>query len=335
MIVESYVATAAPVGSAFVSKKLRASLSPATVRNVMAELEGAGFVVQPHTSAGRVPTDRGYRYYVDAVMETPRLPDDELRRMEDLIQPQELDMDHLLARAIEVLSELTQQAAFVVAPTVRQSTVKQIELVPVSVRKVLCVLVANEEIVASHLVEMEAPMSREEAASLVRFINSELSGLTFQDLVASLERRLLGGSESFFSMVKRSLAILQHALSTEPMGRFVLEGTTYMLAQPEFNRDPRKVHDLMRGLDGEQALLERLRQDLTAEGVRVRIGHEVAVPGLEGCSYIAAPLRLGSDVQAGIGILGPKRMDYPRLHAMVEAMGRCVADLVERWEAGG
>src|SRR3989338_7728449 len=188
LIIEAHVLSASPVGSELVSRKLRSRLSPATIRNIMVELEKSGYLEQPHTSAGRVPTDRGYRFYVDSVMETPRLSPDEMRRVELLIQPSELDVELLLQRASSVLAELSGQAAFAVAPTVKQSTIKQIELVPLSVRKILCVLVANEEMVASHVVEIIEPMSRDEAVALARFINTELVGLSVSDLLASLER---------------------------------------------------------------------------------------------------------------------------------------------------
>src|SRR3989338_1099761 len=141
MIVEAYVSTASPVGSELVARKFRPSLSSATIRHVMVELEEAGLIEQPHTSAGRVPTQRGYRYYVDAVMEIRPLPAEQVRQMESLLQPAELDVEHLLDRASEVLAGLTQQVAFAVAPTMKRTAVKQIELLPLSVRKVLCVLV--------------------------------------------------------------------------------------------------------------------------------------------------------------------------------------------------
>ncbi len=335
LIIEAYVVSASPVGSEFISRKLRSTLSPATIRNIMVELEENGYVEQPHTSAGRVPTERGYRFYVDSVMDVRRLPSEELRRIESLIQPAELDVDQLLERAGAVLSELTHQAAFVVVPTVKRSTVKQVELVPLSLRKVLCVLIANEEMIASHVVEIAEPMSREEAAALARFINTELVGLPFTDLLGSLERRLLAESESLYHLVKRSLTVLEHALSTEPTERLFLEGMSYVIAQPEFSRDPRKAHELMKGLDAEETLLARVRQDIATDGVRVRIGREVQVPGLEDCSYVTAPFAIGSEVVGGIGVLGPKRMDYPVIRSIVEGMGRSMTELLTRWEAGG
>jgi len=332
LVIEAYVSTASPVGSEMVARKLHSSLSPATIRNIMVELEAAGFLEQPHTSAGRVPTDRGYRFYVDTVMGVRHLSPEEIRQIEVLIQPPELEVEQLLERAGSALSELTQQATFVMAPTLKQSTVKQIELVPLSLRKILCVLVANEELIASHVVEIEEPMTRDEAAALVRFVNTELTGLSFNELLISLERRMLAENDSFYHVVKRSLNILQHALSTEPNERLLLEGTLYVVSQPEFSRNPRKAHELLKSLDAEIPLLERIRQDLSAERVQVRIGREVQVPGLEDCSTVTAPFSIGEDVVGGVGVLGPKRMDYPRIHSFVEAMGRCITELLTRWD---
>ncbi len=332
LVIEAYVSTATPVGSEFVAKKLRSSLSSATIRNIMVELSKEGLLDQPHTSAGRVPTDRGYRFYVDAVMDSRPLPADELRQVETLIQPIELDVAALLERAGTVLAELTQQAAFVVAPTVKHSTVKQIELVPLSIRKLLCVMVANEEIIASHVVEIEEPMTRDETVALGRFLNTELVGLPFNDLLSSLERRMLAQNDSFYHFVKRSLNILKHALSTEPSERLFLEGMSYVVSQPEFSRNPRQAHQLLKGLDDQEPLLQQLRQDLAQEGVRVRIGRELRVPGLETCSYITVPFAIGEESVGGIGVLGPTRMDYPRLRALVEAVGGSISTWLTRWD---
>jgi len=332
LIIEAYVSTASPVGSELVARKLHSSLSPATIRNIMGQLEEAGLLEQPHTSAGRRPTERGYRFYVDAVMDVQRLPAEVQQRMAVSLQGREFDLDQVLEHAMTALTELTHQAAFVVVPTVKHSTVKQIELVPLSVRKVLCVLVAHEEMVASHIVEIEEPITRDETTAVARFLNTELVGLSFSELLGSLERRILSEHDAFYYMVKRSLDILQHALSIEPDERFLLEGASYVVIQPEFSHDPRKAHEVLRGLDRQDVLLERLRQDIPQRGVRVRIGHEVQVPGLEECSYLTAPFAIAEEVVGGIGVLGPKRMDYPRLHALVEGMAGCVADVLTRWD---
>ena len=332
LIVEAYVSTATPVGSEAIARKLRSSLSSATIRNVMGELEEAGFLEQPHTSAGRVPTERGYRFYVDSVMDARRMAPEELRQLESLVHPQEMDVDQLLERASQVLAQLAQQAGFVVASSLKQGAVKQVELVPLGVRKVLCVLVGSEDMIASHVIEIQEPLTREEASALTRFISTELEGLSFGDLLASLERRMLGGDDLLYRLVKRSLDILQLALSTEPNERLYLDGVSFMVSQPEFLRDPRKTHNMLRGLDAEELLAHRIRQDAAADRVRIRIGQEVQVDGLEECSYLAAPVAIDNEVIATVGVLGPKRMDYPRLHALVDGMRRCVASILSRWD---
>src|SRR3989338_6443217 len=310
-VIEAYVSTASPVGSELISRKIHSSLSSATIRNVMVELTEAGYLEQPHTSAGRVPTEQGYRFYVDSVMEARRLGPEQLQQIERAIDPGDVELEQFLEHASEALAELTQQAAFVVAPTVKQSTVKQIELVPLSVRRILCVLIANEEMIASHVVEIQEPMTKDEATALARFINTEMAGLSFGDLLDSLERRMLAQNDSFYHLVKRSLNILQHALSTEPNERLFVEGTNYVVAQPEFRRDSRKAHTLLKSLDEEHELLARLHHDLGVGGVRMRIGREIQMPGLEECSYVTTPFAMSEDMVGGIGVLGPKRMDYP------------------------
>jgi heat-inducible transcriptional repressor len=160
--------------------------------------------------------------------------------------------------------------------------------------------------------------------ALGRFLNSELIGLPFEDLVASLERRLLSATDAFYHLARRSLSILEQALATEPHERLVLEGTSYVVAQPEFQRDPEKAHQFLRGLEAHDALLEQLRSDLSTGKVRVRIGGEVRLPGCDTCSYVAAPLVVGQTVVGGIGVLGPTRMDYRQVSAMVDGMARLV-----------
>ena len=342
--IEIYVATAAPVGSEAVSRKLRSSPSPATIRNVMADLEREGWLEQPHTSAGRVPTDRGYRVYVDHLMQSTRLSGEERRRLVDSLRAQVMDAISLLERAGVLLSEMTHQAAFIIAPTVKRSTVKQIELLPLGVHKLLCVLVGEEPFLISQTVDIDEPMTRDETVSIVRFLNHEMSGLPVAELVASLERRLLAGNDSLYYLVKRSLHILQAVLSVEPDERLVIEGATYLFDYPEFHQHPKKAHELLRHLELHDVLLERLRRDLVGHGpeqgvmhgdaVRVRIGREVGIEGLDDCSYIVSSLVLGPSLIGGVGILGPRRMDYRRMRAIVEGVADSVRRTISQSEPG-
>ena len=330
-VVEAYVSTASPVGSELISRKLRQSLSSATIRHVMVELEHQGLLEQPHTSAGRVPTDRGYRVYVDAVMNARHPTAEEVQQLAGVLAQEEMDLEPALERAASILSEMAQQAAFVVVPTVTQSRVRQIELVPLSVRKVLCVLVADEEMIASHVIEIEQPITRDEVVMLVRFLNTELTGLPFTHLLGSLQRRLLAETDSFYHMVKRSLEILQHVRSTEPDDRLFLDGTSYVIAQPEFSRDPHKAHELLKRLESDEALLASLRPTAGGGRVQVRIGPEVQLSGFDECSSVAAPFAIGGQAIGSVGVLGPKRMDYRSLRTLVDGMAQSMTE----WLHGG
>lgn len=328
-IIDAYVASATPVGSALVAKKLRSSLSSATIRNIMVELEQQGLLEQPHTSAGRVPTDKGYRRYVKLLMDVGWLSQEQVEALEQQIIPEEREVELLLERATTILADVAQQAAFVVTPTVKQGLVRRVELVPLSARRILCILVStHEEMYASHVVEVEEPLTRDEAMALVRFINTELVGQPFGDLVASLERRLLAERDSLYHIVRRSLEILEHALSTEPENRMILEGRSYVVAQPEFKRDPQMAEKWIRSLESQAPLLERMKEDLGTERVTVRIGSEVPLGECDECSYVIAPFLVDGTVAGGVGVLGPKRMDYRRMSAWVDGMARSLADLL-------
>ncbi len=201
-IIEVYVSSAAPVGSELISRKLRQSVSPATVRNVMAELEQEGLLEHPHTSAGRVPTDRGYRYYVDSLRDARRLTPDQARQVNESVRRSESAAASLLEGVGEVLSALTHHAAFVVAPTVRRSTIRQIELLPLSLHKLHCVLIGEEPFLASHPVELLEPISRDEAISLAHFLNTELAGLPADQLIVVLINLLVGLVMAFQAAVQ-------------------------------------------------------------------------------------------------------------------------------------
>ena len=337
-VVEAYISTGMPVGSELISRKLRHTLSPATIRNVMANLEEEGLLEHPHTSAGRVPTDRGYRTYVNSLSKEMRLSQMENKQLLDAIHPGDTEPESLLSRVSSALSELSHQAGFVITPTVKGTTIQHIELMPLGVHKVLCVLVGQEPFLASHTIEVEEPITRDEVMSLVHFLNAEFTGLPVTELLALLERRLLAVNDSLYHVVKRSLDILQTALATEPDERLLLEGAAYLFEYPELHPTPQQSSELLRQLELRQELLARFRSDLTAsveavqtgvtDGAVVRIGREVGIEGLEGCSYVIAPFALGRGAAGGVGVLGPRRMDYRRMRALVEGVAEVVTHLL-------
>ncbi len=167
---------------------------------------------------------------------------------------------------------------------------------------------------------------------MARFLNMELVGFSFHELLSLLQRRLLAEHDAFYHLVRRSLSILHLALSTEPEERLYLDGASYVITQPEFSRNSHRAHELLKGLEAQAALLDGVRDDLATDGICVRIGEEIEISGLEGCSYLTAPVAMGQDRIGGIGIVGPMRMDYRRMRALVEAMSQCLTEVLKSWE---
>jgi len=268
-------------------------------------------------------------------------------RLARLIRGEALELALFCSRVCEALSELGRHAAFVIAPTVKRGTIRQIELLPLGVHKVLCVLIGQEALIASHVIELKEPITRDEAVSLAHFLNTELAGVPVPELLLSLERRLLSVNDSFYHLLKRSLAILQMALAIEPEEQWFLEGAAYLFEQPEFRRDPEKARLLLQCLTAPERLIAALRQDLHAaaaasRGVRggldpaayIRIGHEVPVEGLSDVSYVLAPFELNDTTAGCVGLLGPRRMDYRRMCALAQGAAELVAGELAHWQDG-
>jgi heat-inducible transcriptional repressor len=333
-IIETYIETGEPVGSQFIARRLHQRLSPATIRNVMHELEEAGMLDHPHTSAGRIPTERGYRLYVDQLrrQEQFRPP----HRMQPAVPVENLHADELvpmLQQACANLASWTQQAAFVLAPTIRQSRIKQIQLTLLSPNRVLCVLIATDGLIASHVIALDESLSEGALHAIVAFTNSELAGVPFEELLNELRRYVLVSDPTTHYLVKCSLELFEKALAIEPPNRLYVEGARYIMAQPEFQRDPQAMRDLLELFESEEALLQCLVEDLASGQMMVRIGGELSLGPLQECSCVLAPLKINQRVIGGLGIIGPKRMNYQRVNQAVETMSGHINAVLNRGNA--
>ncbi len=328
-VIEDYIGTALPVGSHAICEKYRLNVSSATVRNIMGELEEQGLIMQPHTSAGRIPTDRGYRYYVNALHDMSPLDAVQVRQIDALLATSGVEAALLLDRAARLMAELTHQAAIALYPVLRRNVFKRLEVIPMDGRHLLCVLVTMQGLVRSIVIEVEEPVTTEELGTLQRFLNTELAGMALDAVEEFLQRRILAQSDSFFYLLKRALQILHLALEAQQQEQLRLEGTSYVLAQPEFH-DADKTRVLLRLLETRDELIALLQEDLTHEGMVVRIGQETQRAAMADCSLVSAPYQVGGRVVGGIGILGPKRMEYPRVMATVDYVARRVGELLSQ-----
>ena len=330
IVVDSYVSTASPVGSLTVSKKFRDRLSPATIRNIMAELEEAGYITHPHTSAGRMPTDKGYRYYVDSIMEPRQLTADEKKFVEGVLNQEADELDDLIKRAAQMISRLTGQASIVSFPRTKRRTFKRIELIPATKTKIYALLFTAQGLVEHSIFEMHEAVEESELSRVSRFLNEELGGLQLSDVADHLLRRVLGEGDPFHYLLKESAELLKmsHILD-ESDERILLEGAHHIIEQPEF-RDAGKVMGLLKALEGEEEILDIMERDLNEEKARIHIGGENPFDDIKDCSIVISNYRIGNQNIGSIGVIGPTRMDYSRAVPAVEYVSDSFSRLLAR-----
>ncbi len=323
-IILSYTESAQPVGSEFVWQNFGLGVSPATIRNVMVELEEQGLITHPHTSAGRVPTDRGYRYYADLLMQPKQLRPEEEQVVEEVAQFNAEEAEELLQEATQRLAELAQEAGVALVPPLSQGSFRHLELICMDQREIVGVLIATEGLVKHIVLELEEAVDQEELGRISRFLNQELSGMPLGQIHSYLERCLLEASSSFFHLYKKAQDLFSSGPFLQEEEGLVLEGASRILEAPEF-RDVRRTRELLKGLEEKEELVELLKRDLTAEEVKLHIGAENRGSFLTHCTIVAAPYRLRGGMTGTIGVLGPTRMNYPRVTALVGRMAQAVS----------
>jgi heat-inducible transcriptional repressor len=325
-IVEDYVATQEPVGSKALVERHRLGVSPATVRNDMAALEEEGFIAQPHTSAGRVPTDKGYRLFVDRLTALKPLSPAEKRAISTFLEGA-VDLDDVVHRTVRMLAQLTRQVAIVQYPTLSRSTVRHVELVTLSPHRLLLVLITSSGRVEQRVLTHDQP-----------FDDTVLADLRARLLAAVLDQRLSDAvarvsdlSESFApedrGTVDAVVASLVETMSDERYDERVLIGGTANLTR--FGDDfERQVKPMLEALEEHVVLLKLLGEATSPSTVTVRIGHEQPYQELASTSVVATGYGPGDDVFATLGIVGPTRMDYPGSMAAVRAVARYVSRIL-------
>lgn len=322
-IVEDYVSTNEPVGSKALAERHNLKVSPATVRNDMAALEEDGYITQPHTSAGRVPTDKGYRLFVDKLSQIKPLSGAERRAIETFLAGA-VDLDDVVTRTVRLLAQLTRQVAVVQYPTLTRSTVRHVELVPLSDRRVMLVLITNTGRVEQRVIELPEVVDDMRIAHLRAVLNACLDGCglaTVPDLIADLPERLPVEDRPAAATI---LSVLLETLVERHDEKIVFAGAAN-LAGADFTVG---LRDVLEALE-EQVVLMRLLGETSSDiptALTVRIGSEN--PYLHGTSIVATGYGSGDKQLARLGVLGPTRMDYPVTMGAVRAVARYVSQIL-------
>lgn len=323
-IVQDYVGTEEPVGSKALTERHNLRVSPATVRNDMAALEDEGYIAQPHTSAGRIPTDKGYRLFVDKLADVKPMTSPERRAIHHFLDGA-LDLDDVVARTVRLLAQLTRQVAVVQYPSLTRSTVRHVELLSLAPARLMLVLITDTGRVEQRLIDCPTPMGEATLADLRARLNSKVVGERFTEvpsLVQDLPDAFDADDRGSISAV---LATLLETLVEETEERLMIGGTANLT---RFGQDfPLTIRPVLEALE-EQVVLLKLLGEAKDPGMTVRIGHENAHEGLSSTSVVSVGYGSGDEAVAKLGVVGPTRMDYPGTMGAVRAVARYVGQIL-------
>jgi len=331
-VVNCYITTAEAVGSRTVVKRFEMDLSAATVRNVMADLEDMGFLQQLHTSSGRVPTDRGYRYYVQHLMKVQELTLAEKTRIEEQFVERVRDADDVLRQASHLLALVSHHAGLAESPGDETAEVRRMELLPIGDQRLAVLIVDNFGRVRSMSVDLPAPIAGAELLRLNGFLNDHLRGLSTNRLSATVQEKLRSFLDEQRLLAQQALEVL-NLLPMRPRSQLFLEGASQLFEQPEFQtvEQARGVFNLLEEHDRIIDLLRSAATHGSPDRTTVLIGSEDEHGGLEGLGMVASPYRVNDRPVGMIGVLGPRRMNYSRLMTVVDYTAELVGRMLGRF----
>jgi heat-inducible transcriptional repressor len=330
-IILDYIATAEPVGSRTITKKYDLGVSPATIRNEMADLEDLGLIEQPHTSAGRIPSQFGYRYYVDYLMEKENLTNeiknyirknlrDEIKAKEDIVQG-----------AVRLLSQISRHTAVLILSTFSQNVLTHVQLLPVGDHRLVLILVLDNGHVEHQVIELEKSLSGAEIDEMAEMLRQAVCGLTVEQWRKLPLNAVRSQWEGRIHLLKEILDVIEDTLTVEYERKLYLSGTLNIMNQPEF-RDVDKVRQVLSLLE-EQRIMEDLMMKMDegeSRPISIKIGTENEYENLSACSLVTATYHINGKVMGRIGLLGPTRMDYSRNISLLNYMSQYLSDRIQR-----
>jgi heat-inducible transcriptional repressor len=320
-VLREHTLTGDPIASGTVSRHHRLALSPATIRNVMAELERRGLLRQPHTSAGRVPTDRAWRWYVDRMVGRTRVPLVASNAIDQALLDGGGELPQLLSQVSRLLSRFSNQVGVVLAPGETTLQVERVEFVRLDSRRVVAVVVGRSGEVTNRILAASEPREQGELDWAGRYLTEEFGGRTLPEIRDLLRQRIHADRRAYDRLVAASLDLGRQTVEGQDPAAVFVDGASNLVGAPEF-ADPEKMRSLMQALERKQALVDLLGRILDERGVQVLIGEEQPLADLADCSVVAASYGPEGRALGTLGIVGPKRMEYARVIALVDYLAR-------------
>ncbi|NCU17466.1 heat-inducible transcriptional repressor HrcA [Pallidibacillus pasinlerensis] len=319
VIIDDFIRSAQPVGSRALAKKRGINFSPATIRNEMADLEEHGLIEKTHTSSGRVPSEKGYRFYVDHLLSPEKIEQHELNMINELFEESIVELEQVVQNSAKVLSELTEYTAIVLGPTVEDNRLSKFQIIPINDESAVAIIVTNTGHIEHKLFTLPKSIHPSEVEKTVNILNERLRGVPLSELHSKLMGEIIllfkehvNNYESFF----QSLASVLNISSND---KLYYGGKINILKQPEF-QDVEKIKDVMKLMEEENNFYHLLRK--TPIGIHVKIGTENKVPEMEDLSLISATYNIGEEQVGKIAILGPKRMNYSKAISVLNLLSK-------------
>jgi heat-inducible transcriptional repressor len=311
-IIDSHIDTAEPVGSRTIAKKHQLGLSSATIRNVMADLEEMGYLTQPYTSAGRIPSDKGYRFYVDQLMITRELTEQEIESIKSAMEVKINELRQLIRKTSEVMSHFTRYTSIAVTPKMKKSFLKDVQVVPIDSFKLLVIVVTKEGIVGNSLVKLNENVLPDLLIRISNILDEKLSNLAIdqinREIINDIQREIVVPNGVLMPILNGVIECVKQVEDSE----IYLEGTTNILNFPEF-RDIAKAKEFLEVLDEKELLFNLLMSSTQNGSIKIKIGEENKIEEIKDCSLLTTTYGLGNKVVGTIGIIGPTRMNYSKV----------------------
>ncbi len=323
-VVINYIKTAEPVGSRTISRSHPGGLSSATIRNEMADLEEMGYLAQPHTSAGRIPSQRGYRYYVDDLMDLNELSEDVEEKISTSLSAGKMrEIEQIIMNSTRVLSSATNQTSLIMGPQFKKSAFHQLRILPLDEKRGLVVLITDTGFIKNKVIDFQHQLSQTELQQIVSYLNQKLYGLTIDQVTTSLINELKRDLFRRLEILEQAFILLEESLKEEKQIRVFLGGTTNILNQPEF-KDVDKIRRMLNLFEQEPLLFKILEDTSSEDNIVVRIGSENEFEDIKECTLITGTYRIHDKTLGTVGVLGPTRMDYGKV---ISVMRRLVDQL--------
>jgi heat-inducible transcriptional repressor len=329
LVVEDYIETAEPVGSRTISKRMSQALSPATIRNIMADLEEIGYLCQPHTSAGRIPTGAGFRYYVNYLLARQQLARSDRDLLHQVGETEVAGADDVVRNASRLLSILSRHACVVVVSRFSHQAIRSISLLRAASDKILLVAVLQGGWVQHRLIEDEPGLTTDELEKINAYLNDMAVGLTLPQLRVKIMNEMRREKARYDSLMRRALLLGSKAIADSLPGEVYIEGRTNILEQPEFIEDVQKLKRILHAFEEKGTILRLLDSALESDAIQVSIGAENPVEELPEISVVSSGYRQGESAMGSIGLIGPVRMDYSRVIPLVEYTARLLSSILE------